>query len=599
MEHRGPDDEGLWVCQDGSVVLGHRRLSIVDLSAAGRQPMTDREGTLQIVFNGEIYNYLDLRSHLIADGFRFRTNTDTEVILAAYRKWDLDCVSHLNGMFAFAIYDSASQRLLLARDRAGEKPLFYRQADSEFMFASELKALMADPAMPRELDFRAFGYYLAFGYVPDGMCILKGVQKLPPAHAMTYDIETATLRTWQYWRLPDPPPAAYAPREGELLEELDALLRNAVRGQLVADVPIGISLSGGIDSGLVAAIAAAVNSKPVRTFTVAFPGHPAYDEGSQALLTARHCGTEHHELSCDDACAEDLLPELARQFDEPLGDSSIVPTYLIARLIRKHATVALGGDGGDELFAGYNYYGWLQMQKRLQPLIPDKVGAGLANLASGLPVGFSGRNYLTSWMGDSSRCITSVKMYLDDRSRRKLVASPAALEALGTSCPEVYKSRFIGSGNALRQATAVDFMLNLPGDLLVKVDRASMLNSLEVRAPFLDYRIIEFAFSRVPDRLRATLCQRKVLLRRLAKRFLPKSCRLQPKRGFSMPLSQQVSGPWGAYVRAVLDECDPTLFNKQALRELFAAARPGRSTAERLFALTMFELWRREYRVSF
>jgi asparagine synthase (glutamine-hydrolysing) len=281
LRHRGPDDAGLWWAPDGRVGLAHQRLAVIDLSPGGRQPMLDSSSQLCITFNGEIYNYVELRRELETYGHRFVTASDTEVILESYRAWGIDCLSRLNGMFAFCLYDSVMRRLFLARDRAGEKPLFYYYTPGRLVFASELKALMMDPGFPRKLDLEALDYYLAYGYVPGEMCILKGVRKLGQAHAMTYELETDTLRDWRYWELPKQYWQADVSAD-ELTDELERLLSDSVRRQLVADVPVGILLSGGIDSSLVTAMAARVSSRPVKTFTISFPGHDAYDEGPYA-----------------------------------------------------------------------------------------------------------------------------------------------------------------------------------------------------------------------------------------------------------------------------------------------------------------------------
>ncbi|MGA7992929.1 MAG: asparagine synthase (glutamine-hydrolyzing), partial [Thermoanaerobaculia bacterium] len=357
MRHRGPDDAGTWWSEDGRVGLAQRRLAIIDLSPGGHQPMQDASGSLCITFNGEIYNYLDLRAELESLGHAFRTASDTEVVLEAWREWGEGMLARLNGMFAFALWDRHARRLVLARDRAGEKPLFYWQGPEGLAFASELKGLMAFPGFPRELDLDSLPSYLAFGYVPFGRCLLRGVRKVEPAHAIAFE-PGREPRTWAWWVLPEPssgPP----PDPEELDAELETLLEDSVRRQLVADVPVGILLSGGIDSSLVTAMAARSSSRPVKTFTIAFPGHHVHDESAFARVVARHFGTDHTELAAEEATVE-LLPELARQYDEPMADSSMVPTFLVCRLVRRHATVALGGDGGDELFGGYDLHGRLR-----------------------------------------------------------------------------------------------------------------------------------------------------------------------------------------------------------------------------------------------
>jgi len=298
MTHRGPDDAGQWWSEDGRVGLAHRRLSIIDLSSAGHQPMNDASGVLTIVFNGEIYNFTELREELAAKGHAFRSHSDTEVILAAYREWSMDCLSRLNGMFAFALYDEQRQIIFLARDRAGEKPLFYLHANGTLRFASELKGLMADATLPRRVDPDALDCYLAMGYVPGERCILQGFNKLPPANALSFDLRTGSSRTWRYWQLPDLDPAAGQKQVDEtaLLDELESLLEDAVRRQLVADVPVGVLLSGGVDSSLVAAMAVRASTK-VKTFTIRFPGHDMFDETEHARLIAQHFDTDHVELA--------------------------------------------------------------------------------------------------------------------------------------------------------------------------------------------------------------------------------------------------------------------------------------------------------------
>jgi len=595
LRHRGPDDEGVWVSPDERVGLGHRRLSIIDLSAAGRQPMSDGSGELQIVFNGEIYNYLELRPDLAARGHRFRTATDTEVILEAYREWGVDCLTRLNGMFAFALYDTRARRLLLARDRAGEKPLFYRRTDRSLTFASELKALFADPECPRVIDADALDHYLAFGYVPGRLCLARDIEKVPQGHALTFDVDTGALRTFAYWNLPDAISANQAPSEDALVDELERLLADSVRLRLIADVPVGVMLSGGIDSSLVTAMAARASSRRVKTFTISFPGHGAFDEAPYARMVAQHFDTDHVELVAEPATV-DLLPQLARQYDEPIADSSMVPTYLVSRLIRREATVALGGDGGDELFGGYPHHCWVQQQGRMGSWLPRSARKAVQATATKLmPVGMRGRNYLLGIAAEPPANIVQFNVLFDADARRRLLA-PLGQMRPAPGGPEAYKAALCAAADsALRQSTALDFQTYLVDDILVKVDRASMLCSLEVRAPFLDPRLIAFAFGRVPDRLRATAGARKILLRRLAGRVLPESLDLTRKQGFSLPLAQWFKGDWGRYIADVLTTDSDVVFDRRLVRQLIAGQRRGFANTHRLFALTMIELWRREY----
>ncbi len=597
LRHRGPDDAGEWWSADGCVGVGHRRLAIIDLSAAGHQPMQDADGGLCIVFNGEIYNFADLRKELIATGHAFRSHSDTEVILAAYREWGTDCLSRLNGMFAFALYDSRRRQLFIARDRAGEKPLFYAPTHGALRFASELKGLMADPALARRIDREALDCYLAMGFVPGERSMLHGVKKLPPAHALVFDLNSGQSRLWRYWQLPQlgDPAAKGAADEAGLLDGLEALLEDAVSRQLVADVPVGVLLSGGVDSSLITAMA--VRSTPkVKTFTIRFPGFRHYDETEHARLIARHFGTEHEELVAAESTV-DLLPLLARQFDEPVVDSSMIPTYLVSRLVREHCTVALGGDGGDELFGGYPHYNRLLWMQKHFGGIPQNLRLAVANTAEVLlPVGFNGRNWLQGLGVDLRTGLPLIFSLFDRDTRRRLMAGHGAWEL---AAERIREERIPESADLLQRATRMDFGNYLAEQILVKVDRASMLNSLEVRAPMLDFRLIEFAFGKVTSRLKATAGSRKILLKKLAARVLPREFDQQRKQGFSIPLASWLqAGPWKAFFRETLLDSDNTVFDRKEVSRLLAGQAAGRLNSERLFALVLFELWRRDYQIS-
>jgi asparagine synthase (glutamine-hydrolysing) len=595
LRHRGPDDAGLWISAPGDDVgLAQRRLAIIDCSPAGHQPMIDPQQEMTIVFNGEIYNFLELRSELESYGHRFRSRSDTEVLLAAYRQWGEDCPARLNGMFAFCIYDTLRRKLFLARDRAGEKPLFYCHMNGRLIFASEIKALLELPGVSRQLNHEALEFYLAYGYVPGAMCLLQGIQKLPQGHAMTYDLAKDRLHVWRYWQLPEHKPNADVSDE-QLVDELHERLEDSVRRQLIADVPVGILLSGGLDSSLVTAMAARVSSKPIKTFTVSFPGHGNYDESPFAKQVASHFGTEHIEL-VGEAQSVDLLPLLAQQFDEPLADDSIVPTYLVSKLIREHATVALGGDGGDELFGGYYQHSWIQQLEQRRRYVPQFLFDLLRNPAQHLiPTGMRGRNYLLALLQDVPGGISQFNLYFDAAQRRELLeGSPST-----AGSPETFKQQLASRfDSTLLKSTGVDFMTYLVDDILVKVDRSSMLASLEVRAPWLDHRLIDFAFGRVPDRLKATASERKILPRRLGQRLLPASLDLRRKQGFSLPLDAWFKNGWGDMVSDILRGADTRLFSPGAIQSLIDGQAKGRNNTRRLFSLTMFELWRRHYRIE-
>lgn len=595
MRHRGPDDAGEWWSDDGRVGLAHRRLSILDLSPLGHQPMLSDDGHIAITFNGEIYNFAEVRAELERRGMGFRGHSDTEVIVQAYRTWGRACVERLRGMFAFAVYDRDAREVFLARDRAGEKPLFYSVRNGELRFASELKALMADRAFPRELDPDALDSYLAFGYTSADECLLAGVRKLRPGTCGVFSLETGAFDMTRYWQLPAPPTSETGD-EHELVARLDALLEASVREQLVADVPVGVLLSGGVDSSLVVAMAARVSTKPVRTFTIAFPGHGVYDEGPYAQIVAKHFGTEHHELVAEPA-STDLLPELVRQYDEPIADSSMLPTFLVSRLIRPECTVALGGDGGDELFGGYHLYQVVLAQQAMRRKLPAFLRAPISAIAGRFPIGFRGRTYAQALALDPISAVAQSGLYLDRDTRQHL--SPLLRRGMVRPSAEAHRAELArGVTDTLQQLTRADFASYMVDDILVKVDRASMLASLEVRAPFLDQRIIEFAFGAVPRAFRASLNERKILLRRLAAKLLPPALDINRKRGFSIPIADWFRGAWGDEIEQVVMNAPPELLNRAVVASLFRGQRKGLNNGQRLFALAMLELWRKEYGIA-
>ncbi len=598
MIHRGPDDAGVWWSPDRRLGFAHRRLAIIDLSIGGHQPMAYDSGQYVITFNGEIYNYCNLAKELKESGYVFRSKSDTEVLLAAYKEWGNECLSHLTGPFAFAIYNGNTQELFLARDRAGEKPLFYNYTNERFVFASELKALLADPHFPRELNLDELDHYLTYGYTSTDSTILKSTYKLSPGHAMVFSLKNRKTKLWRYWSIPKSIPNPNVSAE-DLVRQIESILSSAISRQLISDVPIGILLSGGLDSSLITAIAANVSDKKIRTFTVSFPGHGSFDEGPYARIVADYFGTDHTELIAEPASVK-LLPELAKQFDEPLADHSIVPTSILSNLAKRLVTVALGGDGGDELFGGYPHYNYLLKLEQLKKVIPTgfrKLGSSFASRF--LPVGTKGRNHIIGFHGNASSSFSAINVYFDKNTRRKLLSPLYHAGYKLSLLSELKKAEhFDKSKNILQNATRADFQTMLVDGYLVKSDRSSMLHSLELRAPFLDHTLIEFAYGRVPNELRATSKYRKILLQKLATRLLPPTLDIKRKQGFTLPLASWYRGEWGSFFNEVLNEADPFIFNKQVIKRLINSQRFGLANANRLFALTMFELWRREYHVS-
>ena len=592
LKHRGPDDSGEWWSKDQRVGLAHRRLSIFDLTSSGHQPMHLQERGLTIVFNGEIYNFIELRKQLQSLGHIFRSQSDTEVLLVAYAEWGYDCLNYLNGMFAFVLYDSKRKKIFIARDRAGEKPLFYHLKNGTLFFASELKALLSNSSLPRNIDPESLDCYLTLGFIPSERCILSGYKKLAPAHAMSFDIQSGTAKVWKYWQLPEINEIEGGINEASLVNELDSLLENAVGKQLVADVPVGILLSGGLDSSLITAMAAR-NSNNVKTFSIGFPGQGKIDETQHARLIASHFGTKHTELMADSNTAADLLPKLISQFDEPMVDSSMIPTFLVTNLVSKSCKVALGGDGGDELFGGYHHYLRFMWMHQHLDFIPSFMRRGISQIVKKiLPINFKGINYLQNIDVDLKYDLPFNASFFDLATRRKLMGKYEKHPFIAES---IYKSRISKQKDLLQRATRMDFENYLAEDCLVKVDRASMMNSLEIRSPMLDYRIIEFAFGKVPSHLKANSQDKKILLKLLASQVLPHNFDKKRKQGFSIPFNEWLkSGPLRDLFWDTLTSKD-CLFDSKTVNNLLKLQNGRGFNGERLFSLVQFELWRKTY----
>lgn len=590
MYHRGPDACGEWWSTDRKVGLGHRRLAILELTNAGDQPMIDPNTGNAVIFNGEIYNFKELKSILLKEGYSFRTNSDTEVLLASYNKWGFDCVNKFNGMFAFALYDNQKKTIFLSRDRAGEKPLYYYLENNILTFASELKPFLLQKNKKYKIDRNALDCYLTMGYIPGDMCILSGFYKLKPAHSLLFDTLSGDIKTWEYWEIPSFEKSNFSTNTNDLTDELESLLESAVQLQLTADVPIGVLLSGGVDSSLITAMASRSSNK-VKTFTIGFPGYGQNDETTHAKLISDHFGTEHIVLDAE-MPNSDLIIRLAKQFDEPMVDSSMIPTYMVSNLVKKYCTVALGGDGGDELFGGYTTHrSFLNLSQKFQhfPLNVRKLIAKIAK--ESLPVGFKGRNYLMNVGLDFDKDIPVFSEIFDSSFRKKLLSSNGF-----TFAEEIRKNLTSSDFDLIQRLTRTDFKNYLPEDILVKVDRASMMNSLEIRAPFLDHRLIEFAYSKVPTSLKTSTNDQKIILKKLAKKLLPQEFDFQRKQGFSIPIYGWLkkSGSFRDLFWSVLNDSD-CIFDKKAIRSLLEGQDKGYSNGERIFALVLFELWRKEY----
>lgn len=594
LSHRGPDDTGEWWSKDYRVGMAHRRLSIVDLSSSAHQPMHLTDRGLSIIFNGEIYNHHELKLQLKSLGHSFYSQSDTEVLLVAYAEWGTNCLRYLNGMFAFALYDSTQEKLFMARDRAGEKPLFYRLGNKTLYFASELKALLANQSLPRKIDEESLDCYLSFGYVPGERCIFSGYQKLQPAHALSFDIKNGALKIWRYWQPLDFEDTINNVNELSLVNELESILEDAVQKQLIADVPVGILLSGGLDSSLITAMATRHSNK-IKTFSVSFPGYGSFDESIHAKMIASHFKTKHTEIKINvNTNTADLLPKLVSLFDEPIADSSMIPTYLLSQEVKKYCTVALGGDGGDELFAGYHHYQRLLVMQKYLRYSPNFVTHLLSSASKRfLPTGFKGRNYLQNINSNFKSDVPLIATHFDQNERCQLIKKN---EKYSTTAESIRQASIPKMHNLITRATLMDFENYLSGDILVKVDRASMAHSLEIRAPFLDHRLIEFAFKKVPPNLKANTKDKKILLKKFASRVLPANFDLKRKQGFSIPLQDWLKkGLLRDHFWDTLTSKD-CLFDKKEVMSLFRGQDKGRNNGERIFALVQFELWRKQYK---
>lgn len=586
IAHRGPDEGDAWISPDGTVGLGHRRLSIID-PTTGQQPMCNEDGSVWIVFNGEIYNDPDLRRRLESRGHRFKTNCDTESIVHLYEDEGEDCLRHLRGMFALAIYDVPRRKLLLARDRIGKKPLYYGSFGDVFVFGSEIKALRGFPGVDPAVDWTFLDAYLSLGYLPAPMTPFAGIHKLPQAHGLVLE-PGAAPRVWRYWE------PSYMPKRqlshGEALEELDQRLREAVRIRLRSDVPFGAFLSGGVDSSTVVALMSEYLPQPVKTFSIGFE-ESSHNELPYAREVAERVGSQHHEATVRIGDLG-ILPELARFLDEPFADASALPTYHVAKMARQHVTMVLSGDGGDELFGGYTRY---VNERRLQTFAPLAALLRPINGVFDRHSLFGGAGHRLSWMAyhatlpfeDSYECAVGK---MSNAARRALVGAPDAE-------PRRWLSPWLQRFAALPledRMMAVDLHTYLSEDVLVKVDRMSMANSLEVRSPLLDHEMAEFAAS-LPVALKVSGGSGKLILKRYAEKLLSPELINRPKQGFSVPLADWFRGQAAKLLRELMaqeHELVAHLFRADTIhRWLEQHAQRKVNHAERLWSVLMLLQW--------
>jgi asparagine synthase (glutamine-hydrolysing) len=593
LVHRGPDDEGVLV-RDGAG-LGMRRLSVIDV-AGGHQPVFNEDGTIWIVFNGEIYNFAELRQELLSRGHRLATNSDTEVIVHLYEDLGADCVLKLRGMFAFALYDQRNRRLLLARDRLGKKPLHYALHNGQLLFASEMKAILAVAPELATVDSQALLQYFYFGYVPDPGTAFTPIRKLPPGHLLEF--EKGEVRLRQYWDLPHYDTHSPSSEE-ECLEELEHRLAEAVRIRLIADVPLGAMLSGGTDSSIVVALMARASAGPVKTFSIGFK-HADFNEAKYARMVAERFGTDHHELFLEPDIL-DTVETLSRSLEEPFGDSSMLPTYFVSSLARKHVTVALSGDGGDEAFAGYERY-WLLLHQRAHDWIPQWARRLYREqIHRWIPSGVPGRSLAYSMSLPWEERYTE-GVSLQPFQRQFGLLSADFLNAQRNGHPlELFRDYLqqAPARDPLSRVLYLDTKTYLPGDILTKVDRMSMATSLEARSPILDHKFLEWVTGLGPE-WKMRNGQQKYIFRKLAERVgVPRDVLNRPKQGFALPLVHWMRSELKDLILSVLLEPQALqrgYLNPQGVRQLldehFVARRDH---SPRIWRLLMFELWHRNF----
>jgi len=616
LEHRGPDDQGAWADETVPLALGHRRLAILDLTHGGHQPMSSADGRYVLVFNGEIYNFKSLRDDLERRGHLFRGHSDTEVMLAAFCEWGLgSALERFAGMFAFALWDWPARQLHLARDRAGEKPLYYGWTDGVFVFGSELKALRAHPRWRGEINRDALALLTRYGYIPSPHCIYKNIHKLPPGKVLT--LTESHIRARQ-----TPEPAAYwSPQliaeagaadpfsgsEAEAKEQLRELLFQSVGRQMVADVPLGAFLSGGIDSSLVVALMQGQSPRPIKTFSIGFE-QEEFNEAPFAKAVAAHLGTDHSELYVGDRDLQRVIPRLPGIYDEPFADSSQIPTTLLCQLTGTSVKVSLSGDGGDELFGGYNHYRIGQRLWKLLALMPKPCRAPLARelrraARAGLHLRLGGRAH---WLLNRLWNLSDILPATTDLSLYQLLMSPNRVprgwlkDATEPAAPMGEVSTWQHLPELLQRMMWLDFVSYLPDDILVKVDRAAMSVSLETRIPLLDHRIIEFAF-----RLPATLKQQgdcgKWLLRQILYQYVPHALVDRPKKGFSAPIAEWLRGPMREWAEPLLGESrlkQEDFFNARQVRQNWREhLSQKRDWSPGLWHVLMFQAWLEEQKI--
>ena len=615
LAHRGPDDEGVWVDEAAGIAFGHRRLAVIDLSQDGHQPMHSADERYVLSYNGEIYNFRELRVELTQAGYAFRSQSDTEVLLAATTVWGVhEACNRLNGMFAFALWDRREQTLSLARDRVGKKPLYYAESGGAFLFGSELKAVAAYPGFDRTVDRDVLALYLRYNYVPAPYCIYKKAHKLGPGEVLTVSLDggVLNLRTGAFWTARgavDRGMAQPLTNAVDAVDGLESLLRDAVATRMISDVPLGALLSGGVDSSTVVALMQELSDRPIKTFTIGYE-ESVYDESARALAVADHLGTDHTELRVTAEEAMAVIPMLPALYDEPFGDSSQIPTFLISQAARRDVTVALSGDGGDEVFGGYNRHLWADRVWGGMRRVPRwaLVGAASALMApppslwdrlaratdritpSALRVQDPGAKLQK--LADAMRADSPAGLY---RTWSSLWQEPGRIAVGGTEpSAAVFDGPFYEAMGVAGTMMYMDLVTYLPGDVLAKVDRASMGVSLEVRSPLLDHRVVEYAW-RMPQSMKLKGGEGKWALRQVLDRHVPRTLVVGPKRGFAAPVGDWLRGSLREWAEWLISErrlADEGFLNPGPIRDAWEQHLGGRrNLQEPLWGVLMFQAW--------
>jgi asparagine synthase (glutamine-hydrolysing) len=607
LSHRGPDELGIWSDPDAGVYLGHRRLSIIDLSSRGRQPMISNCGNYVITYNGEVFNYKELRIQLLQEGYSFTGGSDTEVVLAACVVWGVrNAIERLIGMFAFSLLDRRERRLSLVRDRIGIKPLYWHFTSGRIAFASELKALRAMPDWKPEVDRHALASYLRHAYVPTPATIYSGVSKLPPGSILTW-MPGQSPEIEQYWNpLSQNDLSNHSMSDDEAIDTLDTLLGDAIKRRMISDVPLGAMLSGGVDSSVVTALMQKHSERPIKTFSIGF-NESGYNEAGYASQVARHLGTEHSELYVEPKHALDIIPRLPEIYDEPFADASQIPTFLISELLRKHVTVALSGDGGDELFAGYTRYQWAGKFAYIAKLLPASLRNYFTNVINKYsPQQWNNvlnrlpQNMRPSHAGDKLYKIASILPLTNEQDIYcRLVSQwpdPAYIMDNANEMKTALSNEYLNTliPDYISRMQYLDLVTYLPDDILVKVDRASMAVGLEARVPLLDHRIVEFAWAQPLNR-KMRSGRGKWLLRQVLYRYVPASIVDRPKMGFGVPIDKWLRGPLKEWAQDLLSAerlRDDGLFTVSNVQKCLQEHMSGhRNHQNRLWVLLMYQAW--------